>query len=328
MTVTQKLTAANFRTPLFNDWCPGCGDFGILASIQMALAELQIEPYRAAVFSGIGCSSKTPHYINVYGLHTVHGRPLPFAIGAKLSNPDLTVIAVGGDGDGLGIGVGHFVNSGRRNVDITYIIFDNGVYGLTKGQASPTLRRGIKTKALPRPNINDAVNPIALAIVSGYTFVARGYAYDTRHLKELIKQAIQHKGSSFIQVLQPCPTYNDIHTKEWFAGEDRVDPDTKKPAPRLYKLEETGYSGVLQTDSEEERVSKAVEAVRLSYLWGDKIPIGVFFRDPFTPSYEERIAGIAPVYLNSAPAWQPVRNKQLKPVADVSDIFEELRVLQ
>ncbi|MEM4238798.1 MAG: thiamine pyrophosphate-dependent enzyme, partial [Nitrososphaerota archaeon] len=166
MTVTQKLSMAHFRTPLFNDWCPGCGDFGILSSIQMALAELQIEPYKVAVFSGIGCSSKTPHYINTYGIHTVHGRPLPFALAAKLANPDLTVLAVGGDGDGLGIGVGHFVNAGRRNINITYILYDNGVYGLTKGQASPTLKRGLKTKALPRPNLNDAVNPIALAIVS------------------------------------------------------------------------------------------------------------------------------------------------------------------
>mgnify|MGYP000020941416 CR=1 FL=1 len=328
MTVTQKLTAAHFRTPLFNDWCPGCGDFGILASIQMALAELQIEPHRAVVFSGIGCSSKTPHYINVYGIHTVHGRPLPFAIGAKLANPDLTVIAVGGDGDGLGIGAGHFVNAGRRNVDITYILYDNGVYGLTKGQASPTLRRGLKTKALPRPNINDAVNPIALAIVSGYTFVARGYAYDTRHLKELIKQGIQHKGTSFIQVLQPCPTYNDIHTKEWFAGEDKIDPVSKRPTPRLYKLEEIGYVAEVQSDSEEERVKRRVEAIRLSYEWGDRIPIGVFYNDPFTPTYEERIAGIAPVYLEAAPAWQPIRTKSLRPVADVTNIFNELKVVQ
>ncbi|MEM0381357.1 MAG: 2-oxoacid:ferredoxin oxidoreductase subunit beta [Nitrososphaerota archaeon] len=327
MTVTQKLTLAHFRTPLFNDWCPGCGDFGILSSIQMALAELQIEPHKVAVFSGIGCSSKTPHYINTYGIHTVHGRPLPFALAAKLANPDLTVLAVGGDGDGLGIGAGHFVNTGRRNVDITYVLYDNGVYGLTKGQASPTLRRGLKTKALPRPNINDAVNPIALAIVCGYTFVARGYAYDTRHLKELIKLGIKHRGTSFIQVLQPCPTYNDLFTKEWYAGEDRVDPATNKPMPRLYRLEDTGYDGEVKSESEEEAVSKAVEAIKKSYEWGDRIPIGVFYRNPFVPTYDQRIASIAPTYLESPPAQQPIRTKSLKPVADVSAIFEELRIL-
>ncbi|GBC71667.1 2-oxoglutarate oxidoreductase subunit KorB [Candidatus Calditenuaceae archaeon HR02] len=327
MTVTQKLTMAHFRTPLFNDWCPGCGDFGILSSIQMALAELQLEPHRVVVFSGIGCSSKTPHYINTYGIHTVHGRPLPFAIAAKLANPSLTVLAVGGDGDGLGIGAGHFVAAGRRNVDITYILYDNGVYGLTKGQASPTLRRGLKTKALPRPNLNDAVNPVALAIVCGYTFVARGYAYDTRHLKELIKLGIQHKGTSFIQVLQPCPTYNDLHTKEWYAGEDRVDPDTKKPVPRLYKLEETGYDGEVKSPSEEEAVAKAVEAIKRSYEWGDRIPIGVFYRNPYVPTYDQRIASIAPIYLQSPPALQPIRTKSMKPVADVSPLFDELRVL-
>jgi len=326
MAVTQKLTLTHFRTPIFNDWCPGCGDFGILSSIQMALAEMQIEPHRVVVFSGIGCSSKTPHYINVYGIHTVHGRPLPFAIAAKLANPDLTVIAVGGDGDGVGIGAGHFVAAGRRNVDLTYILYDNGVYGLTKGQASPTLHRGIKTKALPRPNINDAVNPVALAIVCGYTFVARGYAYDTRHLKEIIKMGIRHRGTSFIHVLQPCPTYNDIYTKEWFAGEDRVDPKTNKPIPRIYKLEETGYDGEVKSPSEEEVLAKMAEAIKRSYEWGDRIPVGVFYRNPNVPTYDERLAGIAPEYLKMAPAWQPIRTRSLRPVADVSDLFEELRI--
>ncbi|MCS7129127.1 MAG: thiamine pyrophosphate-dependent enzyme, partial [Candidatus Caldarchaeum sp.] len=217
--MATRLSMVSYRTPVHNDWCPGCGDFGILSSIQMALADLQIPPHMVAVFSGIGCSGKTPHYINSFGIHTLHGRVLPFAIGAKLGNPSLTVIAVGGDGDGLGIGAGHFVNTGRRNVDITYIVFDNGVYGLTKGQASPTLARGLKTKSLPKPNINDAINPIAIAVAAGYTFIARGYAYDTKHLKELIKMGIQHRGSAFINVLQPCPTYNDITTKEWYAGE-------------------------------------------------------------------------------------------------------------
>ena len=140
------------------------------------------------------------------------GRVLTFAQGAKIANPEMTVVVVGGDG--LGIGAGHFVAAGRRNMDMTYIIFDNGVYGLTKGQASPTLKLGEKTKSLPSPNTNSNVNPIGLAVASGFTFVARGYSYDVRHLKDLITQAINHKGLSFLDVLQPCPTYNDLNTRD------------------------------------------------------------------------------------------------------------------
>ena len=159
----MALKLSDYKTEVHNDWCPGCGDFGILNAIQMALAEMGIQKHRAVIFSGIGCSGKTPHFINTYGIHTLHGRVLPFSQGAKLCNPELEVIAVGGDGDGLGIGAGHFVSAGRRNVDMLYIIFNNGVYGLTKGQASPTLKLGLKTKSLPLPNSNNSVNPLALA---------------------------------------------------------------------------------------------------------------------------------------------------------------------
>jgi 2-oxoglutarate ferredoxin oxidoreductase subunit beta len=212
--VEYKLS--DYKTEVHNDWCPGCGDFGILNSIQMSLSDLKIPPHDVALFSGIGCSGKTPHFIHTYGIHTLHGRVLPFAQGAKLSNPNLKIIAVGGDGDGLGIGSGHFVNAGRRNVNMTYIIYNNGVYGLTKGQAAPTLKLGMKTKSLPQPNMNDSINPISLAIISGFTFIARGYSYDIRHLKDIIKKGILHNGLSYIDVLQPCPTYNDINTKEWY----------------------------------------------------------------------------------------------------------------
>ena len=217
---------------------PGCGDFGIMNGLQMAFAELDLEPHQIVMVSGIGCSGKEPHNVKCIGVHTLHGRSLPFAMGIKAANPNLEVIAIGGDGDGLGIGAGHFVNAGRRDLDMTYIIHNNGVYGLTKGQASPTLRRGQKTKALPRPNINEPVNPIGLAVISGFTFAARSYAYDVRHLKDIIKQGVQHKGMAFIECLQPCPTYNDITTKDWYAGEDRKDAQGKAQS-RLYKLEET-----------------------------------------------------------------------------------------
>jgi len=319
-----KLSMMSYRTPVHNDWCPGCGDFGILSSLQMALADLQIPPHMVAVVSGIGCSGKTPHYINAYGIHTLHGRTLPFALGIKLANPALTVIAVGGDGDGLGIGAGHFVNSGRRNVDLTYIVFDNGVYGLTKGQASPTLARGLKTKALPRPNINDAINPIALAVVSGYTFVARGYAYDTKHLKELIKQGIQHKGAAFIDVLQPCPTYNDITTKEWYGGEDRQVEG--KPIPRVYKLEETDYDGEVKTPDPLEENNKKLQAISKSFEWGDRIPIGVFYRNKFIPSYEDRLAERITNYYTSPPARQPIASPDGRPLASITEVLNEFIV--
>ncbi|MCX8201184.1 MAG: thiamine pyrophosphate-dependent enzyme [Candidatus Caldarchaeum sp.] len=322
--MTVRLSVVSYRTPVHNDWCPGCGDFGILSSIQMALADLQIPPHQVAVFSGIGCSGKTPHYINAFGIHTLHGRVLPFALGAKLANPSLTVLAVGGDGDGLGIGAGHFVNTGRRNVDITYIVFDNGVYGLTKGQASPTLPRGMKTKSLPKPNVNDAINPIAIAVAAGYTFIARGYAYDTRHLKELIKMGIQHEGSAFIDVLQPCPTYNDIMTKEWFGGEDRIVEG--KPLPRIYKLEETGYDGIVKSADPEEVNAKKIQAIAKSFEWGDKIPVGVFYRNPFVPSYEQRISENIKDYRQNPPATQKISTPDGRPLASIESILNEFYV--
>ena len=232
----MALKLADYKTTVHNDWCPGCGDFGIVNALQMALAEMGKERDKTVIFSGIGCSGKTSHFINTYGVHTLHGRVLTFAQGGKLANPEMTVVAVGGDGDGLGIGAGHFVAAGRRNIDMTYIIFDNGVYGLTKGQASPTLKLGEKTKSLPSPNTNYDVNPIGLAVASGYTFVARAYSYDVRHLKDLIVQAVQHNGLSFLDVLQPCPTYNDINTRDWYAGEDLAKESLERHS-RIYKLQ-------------------------------------------------------------------------------------------
>lgn len=301
-----------------------CGDFGILSALHMTLAEMQLEPHRVAIFSGIGCSGKTPHFVNVYGIHTLHGRVLPFAIGAKLANPNLEVIAVGGDGDGLGIGAGHFVNAGRRNVDMTYIIHDNGVYGLTKGQASPTLKLGVKTKSLPTPNINESVNPIALALASGYTFIARGYAYDVKHLKELIKKGITHRGFAFIDVLQPCPTYNDVNTRDWYSGEDRLDPATGSPISRVYKLEDEGYEPSVRKYDEGELNAKIAQVIQKSMEWGDRIPIGVFYLNEAVPTYEDRISERMPDYFRSPPSLQPIAAPDGRPVASLSRIFREL----
>jgi 2-oxoglutarate ferredoxin oxidoreductase subunit beta len=302
----RKLTLDDYKTDVHNDWCPGCGDFGILQSVQMALFELGIPRHKAVIFSGIGCSGKTPHFVNVYGIHTLHGRAVPFAIGARLANPELNVIVVGGDGDGLGIGVGHFVSSGRRNVNLTYIVYNNAVYGLTKGQASPTLKLGMKTKSLPKPNINDAVNPIALALVSGYTFIARGYSYDVKHLKEIIKKAILHKGLSFIDVLQPCPTYNDINTKDWYIGKDRVDPKTGKPMPRIYKLEEEGYDPYVHNLDDGELEKKWIQVIEKSLEWGDRIPVGIFYVNELISSYEERTQDVISDYIVNPPVKQKI----------------------
>ncbi|MGY5150919.1 MAG: 2-oxoacid:ferredoxin oxidoreductase subunit beta [Candidatus Nitrosopumilus sp. bin_6a] len=320
----MALKLADYKTDVHNDWCPGCGDFGIVNAIQMALAEMGIERDKAAMFSGIGCSGKTSHYINTYGVHTLHGRVLTFAQGAKIANPDLTVVAVGGDGDGLGIGAGHFVAAGRRNVDMTYIIFDNGVYGLTKGQASPTLKLGEKTKSLPTPNTNSNVNPIGLAVASGFTFVARGYSYDVRHLKDLIIQAVNHKGLSFLDVLQPCPTYNDLNTRDWYAGTDLID-EAQKRHSRIYKLEEQGYEPVVHYNSEVEVNEKLSQALIKSLEWGNKIPIGVFYKNALVSPYTQRIQDKIPNYLENPPAKQTI-TKNGQPITDISKILDSLEV--
>ena len=320
----MALKLADYKTDVHNDWCPGCGDFGIVNAIQMALAEMGIERDKAAMFSGIGCSGKTSHYINTYGIHTLHGRVLTFAQGAKIANPELTVVAVGGDGDGLGIGAGHFVAAGRRNVDMTYIIFDNGVYGLTKGQASPTLKLGEKTKSLPTPNTNSNVNPIGLAVASGFTFVARGYSYDVRHLKDLIIQAVNHKGLSFLDVLQPCPTYNDLNTRDWYAGTDLVD-EAQKRHSRIYKLEEQGFEPIVHYDSEVEVNEKLSQALIKSLEWGNKIPIGVFYKNELVSPYTQRIIDKIPNYLENSPAKQNI-SKNGHPNTDISKILDSLEV--
>jgi 2-oxoglutarate ferredoxin oxidoreductase subunit beta len=302
-----------------------CGDFGIVNAIQMALSEMQIPRHKAAIFSGIGCSGKTSHFVNVYGVHTLHGRVLTFAQGAKLANPEMTIIAAGGDGDGLGIGAGHFVAAGRRNLDLTYIIFNNGVYGLTKGQASPTLKLGEKTKSLPSPNTNYNVNPIGLAIASGFTFVARAYAYDVRHLKDMIIAAVRHKGLAFLDVLQPCPTYNDINTRDWYAGMDRIDEVTQKPKPRTYKLEDTKYDPVVHYDEESELNEKLTQALIRSLEWDTKIPIGIFYKNEIVSQYDRRIMDKIPNYLENPPSSQVISDKG-KAVTDLSKILDSLSV--
>ncbi|MCW4007624.1 MAG: 2-oxoacid:ferredoxin oxidoreductase subunit beta [Candidatus Bathyarchaeota archaeon] len=317
------LKPSDFRVPeVYADWCPGCGDFGIMNALQMAFAELGLEPHQIVLVSGIGCSGKEAHNVKCYGVHTLHGRTLPFAMGIKVANPNLEVLAIGGDGDGLGIGAGHFVNAGRRNLDMTYIIHNNGVYGLTKGQASPTLRLGVQTKSLPKPNINEAINSIGLAIISGFTFAARSYAYDVRHLKDTIKQAIQHKGLAFIDCLQPCPTYNNVTTKEWYAGEDRKDA-SGKPQPRLYKLEETGFDPVVHDWAED--FQKKMAALDKAREWGDRIPIGVFYKNELEPTFQDRLTSRIPFYMQRPPAKQKLCDENGFSTVDLSEFMKELK---
>jgi len=320
----MALKLADYKTDVHNDWCPGCGDFGIVNAVQMALMDMQIPRHKAAIFSGIGCSGKAAHFIHTYGIHTLHGRVLPFAQGAKLCNPDLEVLAVGGDGDGLGIGAGHFVSAGRRNVDMVYIIFNNGVYGLTKGQAAPTLKLGMKTKSLAQPNANNSVNPISLALVSGFTFIARGYSYDVRHLKELIRLAIEHKGLAYLDVLQPCPTYNDINTREWYQGLDNIDAETQRQMPRTYKLEETGYDGIVHKEDQVD--IKVGQVIQKSNEWGNRIPLGVFYQNEHVPTYQERILSRIDSYMENPPARQTISDQNKKPLANIQNLLDALRV--
>ena len=197
----------DYKTDLKPVWCPGCGDFGVLNSVYRALAELNCEPHETVIVSGIGCSSRLPGYVETYGFNALHGRALPIATGVKLAAPNLTVLAVGGDGDGIAIGGNHFMHAARRNVDIAYFMMDNEIYGLTKGQAAPTTPSGDKTKSTIYGNPETAVDPCALAISFGATWVGRGFSGDVKGTAELMKQAISHHGFAFLNLISPCVTW-------------------------------------------------------------------------------------------------------------------------
>lgn len=248
-------------------WCPGCGDFAVLRGIQTALATLEINPKDVVVVSGIGCSSNLPGFLKSYGFHGLHGRAVPVATGAKLVNPDLKVIVAGGDGDGYGIGLNHFIHAMRRNFDITYVVMNNQVYGLTTGQASPTTEKSQRTKSTPTGVIELPINPISLALVSGATFVARAFSGDADHLAKMVELGLKHKGFSLVDVLSPCVTYNKHNTYQWFRE-------------RIYKLDANGHNA-----------KNLDEAIKKSYEWDAKIPIGVFY-ETGRPTYEDEEPGL------------------------------------
>ncbi len=252
-----------FQVNLNPTWCPGCGDYGLLRGLQLALAKLDLDPSQVVIVSGIGCSSNLPHFVKAYGYHSLHGRALPTAQGIKMVNPNLIVIAAGGDGDGYGIGVGHLVHACRRNLDITYVVMDNQIYGLTTGQTSPTSDFGSKTKSTPDGNYEYSLNPIFLAISAGATFVARTFSGEPEHMSEIIAKAIQHKGFALVDDISPCVTYNKKNTYQWFKE-------------RVYKLEDIGHDPF-----------DINQAIQRATEWEDKIPIGIFYINPDKASHDQ-----------------------------------------
>lgn len=206
----------DFNVATHPDWCPGCGDFGLLAGLKKVYPTLKLEPHDVMTVSGIGCSSNLPGFINTYGMHTLHGRSLPIAQGFKLANHHMTVVAVGGDGDGYGIGVGHLVHAMRRNVDMTYIVMNNAIYGLTTGQTSPTSGLGMKTKSTPFGNPELPINPLTLALGAGCGFVARAYTGSMEQMCRVIEAGIKHRGFALIDTFSPCVTFNKINTHQFY----------------------------------------------------------------------------------------------------------------
>ena len=245
-------------------WCPGCGDFAVLNALYQALTTLDLDPKDVAIVSGIGCSGRLPIFVNSYGFHGVHGRVLPTAMGVKIGNPKLTVIAIGGDGDGLAIGGGHFPHAARRNVDITYIMLDNNIYGLTKGQASPTTLQTFQGKSSPYGVAEENLNPIALALAYDVSHICRGYSGQLKHLTDLMIDGINHKGFSFIHALSPCVVFND--TYKYYGKKVTPIAPYENPSNKMRALE----------------------------MWQDKnnIFLGTFYKDETRQPFNERIRDI------------------------------------
>jgi 2-oxoglutarate ferredoxin oxidoreductase subunit beta len=258
--MTQRKASA-YRSDVRPIWCPGCGDYAVLSALQRAFAQLDLPPEDIVVASGIGCSSRFPAFVNTYGIHGVHGRALPLATGVKMGNPDLTVVAVGGDGDGFSIGAGHIPHAARRNVDLTYIVMDNSIYGMTKGQPSPTSPEGMVRKASPYGAQERPLNPLLMLLSYEATFVARTFSGAIKDMIEILVDAIQHPGFAFVQVLSPCVTFYNTY-----------DPYREITAPLPDDHDPTDLPGAMQLAMERET----------QYL-------GVFYRNPEPPAYHQRI---------------------------------------
>ncbi len=272
-------------------WCPGCGNFAIWYMLKQALLELELQPHEVVMVYGVGCSGNGSNFTEIYGFHGLHGRALPVAQGIKLVNKALKVIVIGGDGDGMGLGIGHFIHACRRNLDITYILHDNQIYGLTTGQASPRSDKGFVTKTSLEGTIEDPVNPITIALSANASHISRSFSGSPHHLKDTLKKAIQHKGFSFVDVMQPCITFNKQNTYAWYTD-------------RVYNLEEeTGYD---YTDR-----SQAWEKAN---QWGEKIPMGTFYKQD-RPTYEDLMD------LKTTPV-----EKELSEAIDIKSLLKKYQV--
>ena len=244
-------------------WCPGCGNFPILNTLKEALVELEIEPHQLTVVSGIGQAAKLPHYMKCNTFNGLHGRTLPVATGIRLANHEMPVIAIAGDGDCYGEGGNHLLHAVRRNINVKLFVHDNQVYGLTKGQASPTTMEGVVTKTQPFGSLSEALNPVAMAVALDCSLVARGFAGDTEFLKGLMKEALNQKGFTLLDILQPCVTFNKVNTYRWYRE-------------RVYRI------------GDDHDPFDRIEAFKKALEWGENIPTGIIYRNS-RPTLEERI---------------------------------------
>ena len=254
--MSSEVRFIDFKSDKQPTWCPGCGDFGTMNGMMKALAETGNHPDETFIVAGIGCSGKIGTYMHSYALHGVHGRALPVGAGVKLANPELEVMVAGGDGDGYSIGAGHFVHAVRRNVDMSYVVMDNRIYGLTKGQFSPTSREDFETSTSPDGTNQSPVNPLALALVSGATFIGQTFSSDSQRHTEVVKRAIEHDGFGFVNVYSPCVTFNDVDTYDYFrdaivdVGETDHDPHDREQAMEKITDGSREYTGVIYQDPE------------------------------------------------------------------------------
>jgi len=249
--MSSNVRFVDFKSDKQPTWCPGCGDFGTMNGMMKALAETGNDPDNTFVVAGIGCSGKIGTYMHSYAIHGVHGRALPVGTGVKMANPDLEVMVAGGDGDGYSIGAGHFVHAVRRNVDMSYIVMDNRIYGLTKGQASPTSREDFETSTSPDGTNMPPVNPLALALSAGATFIAQSFSSDSKRHAEIVQEAIEHDGFGFVNVYSPCVTFNDVDTYDYFRdalvdlGETDHDRHDRDDAKDVILDSDKEYQGVI-----------------------------------------------------------------------------------
>ena len=265
--ISESFTAKDFKSDLKPIWCPGCGDFGVLQGLYRALAAIGRPPHEIAFISGIGCSSRIPGYTTAYGFNSVHGRALPIAQGIKMANPDLLVLAAGGDGDGFSIGGGHVAHAIRRNIDITYIVMDNQIYGLTKGQLSPTTPRGTKTSSSAYGSMENPMNPLLFVLACGAGYVAQGVPADMDGLSKMIEAAIRYPGFSFVNIQSPCVTFG------------RADNQLKVQKSTMRKLEAEGHD-----------TSNRLRALELAQEYGQTLHTGIFYRNPSPPpTYDSQI---------------------------------------